>query len=140
MSTGAGNDKWYVYENGDRCAKHCRDSASDDAACGVPAYPPRAYYNTVERCCKRQLDYLNTGACAELSEGGGDITQLRGTGEYYIEWVEQKCIKNCPVGTGAGCGGVATGVWVPMHPDATECCNELYFVDQEECVRDATTA
>jgi len=145
LSTGAGTDKWFKHEDGDRCAKHCTttttaNTATEAASCGIPSDASSPYYDTTQECCTAELDYLNMETCTELSEKGGILSDLVGTDEYYVDWIRQKCVKNCPVGSAVGCGGIAGGNWVGLHPDVDACCGDLHYVDRNDCVAsDSTT-
>ena len=78
--------------------------------------------------------------CTELSNKGGILSDLVGTDEYYVDWIRQKCVKNCLVGSGVGWGGIAGGNWVDLHLDVDVCCKDLHYVDRIDCVvKDTTT-
>lgn len=131
LSTGIGPDKWFLHSDADRCAKHCATTGGIE--CDVPTVPPAAYYSNASECCSSELGYLDVKTCAELSKNGGI---LAGTDEYYVDWVKQKCVKNCPVGSSRdpSCGGIAAGNWVELYLNITTCCEELHYIDDDECL------
>lgn len=139
-STGVGTEKWFKNEGHAWCSKHCSNATNaTNSACESPSTPPSFYYDTAQECCTVQLDYLNPMTCVELSEKGGVLSDLVGTEEYYVDWVKLSCVKNCPVGNGAGCGGIAGGKWVDLHPDPESCCKVLHYVDQDTCIAASTS-
>lgn len=137
-STGVATEKWFRHD-GNRCAKHCADATSSSAECDIPVDPSSPFYATSLECCTTELDYLNIDTCMELSAKGGILSDLVGTDEYYVDWIHQACVKNCPEGSHSNddesvCGGIAGASWIILYPDVEDCCAALYYIDREDCL------
>jgi len=155
VSNNVASDKWFRHEDSpSRCAKHCT-ADSNSAECSIPTNSLAAWYNTVEECCNASTTNSNNGIsnlniCVELSmDGGVMLNDLQASDEYYIDWIHQKCVKNCEplhaihsneyeYGDRINCGGIAVGAWVKMFSDVEACCDEMHYVDRNECVNGAT--
>lgn len=131
-TTTAAEGEWFRHAEANRCAKLCRVS-SLDPSCGSPPRPSLPRYGTLEECCTSELDFLNLDTCVELSEKGGRLGDLVGTEEYYVDWIHQRCMRNCPVGKGPGCGGIAGGKWVDLYDNANDCCANLHYISISDC-------
>ncbi len=135
-SSSTTSEKWFLHDDTNRCAKHCpTDNASAFAPeCGDPSKPTLVQYNNAEKCCTTELDYLNVDSCVELSEKGGILADLVGTDEYYVDWVHQKCVKNCPEGNAdSSCGGIVLGKHLDLYEDVDDCCKVLHYIERDEC-------
>ena len=65
----------------------------------------------------------NENACnAAVGTAPGEEAEATGTGLWYKS-AEEKCSKDCKVGTGTDCGGVANN-WDPKYKTRKECCAE----------------
>jgi len=142
LSTGLGTNGWFQHSDGNRCAKHCAVNAID-AECAIPATRSVAYHPSASECCASEFAYLNADTCAELSETGGVLADVAWTEEYYVDWIRQMCVKNCPKGSSSGgslnndgveCGGMAARSWVRLFPDTTSCCENLHYLEYEDCL------
>mmetsp|Transcript_28994 Transcript_28994/g.53002 ORF Transcript_28994/g.53002 Transcript_28994/m.53002 type:complete len:675 (-) Transcript_28994:143-2167(-) len=147
LSTGIGPDEWFQHPYGDnRCAKHCANAISISAECAIPTSRSVAYHPSASECCVSEFAHLNADTCTEFSETGGVLGDVvTGTEAYYVDWVRQKCVKNCPKGSSSGgsslnndtdveCGGIAAGSWVTLFPNTTSCCEKLHYLDDEDCL------
>ena len=133
FSTGIATGKWFRHE-GNRCAKHCT-AAADAAGCDIPVDPSSPHYNSARECCTSELAHLNVNTCAELSLTGGILADLVGTNEYYVDWIHQTCVKNCPEGNKNACGGLAVGRWVTLYSDVDACCGNIKYIPRNDCVK-----
>jgi len=133
VSDGTGTDGWFLHPDGDRCAKHCA-SGDEGVECAAPSDPTTSYHPTAQGCCLVELGHLNSRTCAEFSEKGGILEDLAETAEYYVDWIRQACVRNCPEGSAGECGGIAAGKWVVLHPNITSCCEDLHYIDETDCL------
>ena len=52
-----------------------------------------------------------------------------GTGKWYVSYSASKCVKDCPGGGAAQCGGVVTESHLTLYDEASACCSEkLWWV------------
>ena len=112
--TYAGTNKWYVDYQKNKCVKDC---ATSTTGCGgIIEDSATSLYSTAAACCAAKLSYINAGVCETTSSGG----TISGSSKWYVDYQNQKCVKDCPVG-GTACGGLADS-WVTLYADAAACC------------------
>ena len=88
-----------------------------------------ALYDSIEDCCLYGLSWLSKGAC--FSASGMDLAEL-GSNKYYIDFVNEKCAKDC-VGV-APCGGFAQHLNI-LYNTEDDCCAELSWIPKKDCIK-----
>ena len=112
--TYAGTNKWYVDYQKNKCVQDC---ATSTAGCGgIIEDSATSLYASAAACCAAKLSYLNAGICETTSSGG----TISGSSKWYVDYENQKCVKDCPA-DGAMCGGLADS-WVTLYADESACC------------------
>ena len=136
VSTGATTEKWFRHADADRCAKHCVYTAASPE-CDIPSDPSSPQYRTARKCCAAELENLDRDTCEELSADGKAlmVAPASVTYEYYVDWIHQTCVMNCPEGIHTTCGGIANGQWTDLYSDVEECCDKLHYIDHDDCVK-----
>ena len=153
VSAGAATGKWFRHDDANRCAKHCIAQAQG-GECSTPSDPSVPHYDTALECCTAELwnlvDVASAEACAEISVNGAAVqedaiavlsegegsTSRGGTDEYYVDWIHQTCVKNCPEDERySECGGISTSKWVELYDDVDDCCDNLHYIDRTDCVK-----
>lgn len=95
------------------CLKDCPPSASD-ADCGGIAATGSEFLQTQELCCALKLPWVCTGSDAAPA----------GSNNWYVDWVSNKCVKDCVEGgSDPSCGGLATKNDLPLFGDSNSCCS-----------------
>mmetsp|Transcript_18714 Transcript_18714/g.40525 ORF Transcript_18714/g.40525 Transcript_18714/m.40525 type:complete len:704 (-) Transcript_18714:151-2262(-) len=100
-------------------------------------------YDTISECCQgyTAMSETDTEHCLAASsmEGGSLVSDIQASEEYYVDWIHQKCVKNCPVDESDSdrrdCGGIAGGKWVDLFPGVDACCDNLHYIDRNDCVK-----
>eukprot|EP00956_Cyclotella_meneghiniana_P020497 scaffold36305_cov35-Cyclotella_meneghiniana.AAC.8 len=109
-------------------ADKTKSKCEDDSV--VPAEDlSTALYDSIEDCCFYGLSWLSKGAC--FSASGMDLTGL-GSNKYYIDFVNEKCAKDC-VGV-APCGGLAQQ-WKILYNTEDDCCADLSWIPMKDCIK-----
>ena len=63
--------------------------------------------------------------------GNSTAAEATGTGLWYMQYVNEKCVKDCKDdGTDNACGGVADP-WVPKYDTLKNCCRERGWWSKE---------
>ena len=88
-----------------------------------------ALYDSIEDCCLYGLSWLSKGAC--FSASGMDSTGL-GSNKYYIDFVNEKCAKDC-VGV-APCGELARQCNI-LYNTEDDCCADLSWIPKKDCIK-----
>lgn len=126
--SSSGTNKFYVIEQEKKCAQDC-PSAGGAPCAGPPQHVSTRLYDGAAECCKEKLSWLSLEKCLEATNGipsaGGS-----GSGEWYIDWSLQMCVKDCV--TGMSCGGLKSS-WEPGYANANACCNKISWVPRHEC-------
>ena len=89
-----------------------------------------AIYESIESCCSEGLSWLTEAEC--LSASGMDMTGL-GSDKYYVDFVNEQCIKDCE--GSAPCGGFAKEFNV-LYGSEDECCEQLWWIAKRDCVKE----
>ena len=85
-------------------------------------------YDSISECCTSGIQWLTEDECtlASNSTAVGSV----GTGKYYVNWIEEECVKDCE---GPGCGGIAED-WHDLYDTASECCGRMPWTDVSDCI------
>eukprot|EP00804_Cyclotella_cryptica_P008054 CCRYP_004558-RC/>CCRYP_004558-RC protein AED:0.04 eAED:0.04 QI:1123/1/1/1/1/0.8/5/276/517 len=125
-STGTG--KFYVIQHDKKCAQDC--PVTDGAPCaGPPDNAAEELFDSVTECCKSKLSWLSLGKCLAATNGN-DPEVASGTGQWYVDWTLNKCVKDC-VGN-VPCGGLKES-WDEGYNDSTDCCQRISWVPTNKC-------
>ena len=125
-SNGTGyTNNWFVDYRNEVCVQDC------DPAGGAPCVAlndsSTTLYTTPLECCEAKLGWIDSATCDTLSQ----VLNLTGSGEYYVDWSLNKCVRDC-LGK-APCGGLAAS-WEPRYATSALCCAELAWIDPDQCV------
>lgn len=99
----------------------------------VPDYmrnnPDEWVYDDLDSCCERYYSY-DYNEC--VVNGGGDAAALA-TNKWYVNYIDQKCEKDCDKSVDATCGGPAKS-WKSLFDTADGCCeSNLSWVATSVC-------
>lgn len=62
-------------------------------------------------------------------------TESQGTGLFYVDYVNSKCVADCKEGNGAICGGLANSAQDQLYSHPHDCCeSNLHWKATEFCV------
>ena len=86
-------------------------------------------YDTLDECCEHHYPYAEE----ECMGVGGSTTA--GTNQWYIDWTELTCVKDCIVSSSdPDCGGLAdTFGKSNLHDDKRTCCSTHMSYDFRSC-------
>ncbi|ACI64978.1 predicted protein [Thalassiosira pseudonana CCMP1335] len=128
-----GSLEWYVnYEDG-KCEQDCPAGTGN---CGGYATPADALFADETLCCETKLGYLAVGFCEAESLGNS----YAGSGDYYVDYVNGRCVMDCDEAT-PGCGGIATTAAFTLYADAATCCSEkLGYLNADVCASNSNPA
>eukprot|EP00984_Skeletonema_dohrnii_P016481 scaffold7337_cov66-Skeletonema_dohrnii-CCMP3373.AAC.11 len=131
LSTGVPTNMFYADQIASVCKQDC--PAGNGLPCGgSPSDLSLTLYSSIELCCATKIPW--EPSCVDKSNGN----EPQGTGKYYVNWSYGKCALDCPEGSAAGCGGVASS-WDVKHDTQAACCSAISWVSDSECVYGATT-
>lgn len=87
-------------------------------------------YDTRASCCT-VIHWVSDAAC--IADSSSVALEPQGSGKYYIDWRNEKCVADCAEGSGEqDCGGLAE-IWDDLHETAADCCDYMPWVDREQC-------
>jgi hypothetical protein len=91
--------------------------------------PSTWLYDSLEECCARYYPGWNEPECLHLT----------GTGLWYVDYAELKCVTDCEEGVGGStCGGLAPPNLEDLYANPRECCKaHLQWVYEEFCEADS---
>jgi hypothetical protein len=118
--------KWCVNQNEQICQQDCLEDPASPT-CGGAVESWNRLHGTVEDCCAHKLYWLPSTACVQLSL----VQDVAGSELWYVDWVLQKCVKDCE--NGDKCGGLAA-VYNRLYDDADGCCNMLFWIERSDCI------
>jgi hypothetical protein len=127
------NYEFYVDYESDSCKQSCPED-TEGLNCGGLHKNWQTTYKDAEQCCKDRLHWVHQEKCIAESEGGElDVSNL-GSGDYYVDWQNFKCVKDCDEDSAdPECGGLAKG-WDQLYDSQNECCSSrLSWLPQGEC-------
>jgi len=83
----------------------------------------------IEACCERHYNWVFSD-CISLSGGSSSSTA---TGNWYVDWSMEKCVKDCSDSSDANCGGFAK-TWDALYSTSSDCCEKrLWYIERDEC-------
>ena len=131
-----GSLEWYVSHVDGICKKDCPEDPAGDLTCGGLATPDVTTFATEVLCCEGGLASVSSEYCEAMSLATVDWP---GTGKYYSDGVNNRCVEDCEVGAtsinGGTCGGIISDASVTLHDDSASCCStELSYLDEDWCV------
>ena len=95
-------------------------------------------YEKAKGCCTKELSgVVDVDTCVDKSKNGGVLSDgfSGGTGNWYVDWIHQQCVRDCPVGSGSGCGGISShNTWVELYTKVDDCCANLHYIEHP-CVK-----
>ena len=86
-----------------------------------------------QACCDSDAAATLSGCVSSVSAAGGADAPAE---KFYVDWIHQRCVKNCPEDPGdVACGGIANQSWMKLFGDVEECCDALHYIERAECVK-----
>jgi hypothetical protein len=119
-------NKWYVSQDEQICQQDCLEDPSAPT-CGGAVEAWNGLYDSVEACCAYKLYWIPSATCVHQSI----LKPVTGTKKWYVDWVLQKCVKDCD--SGDSCGGLAK-TFNTLYDDVEICCGKLFWKDRSKCV------
>jgi len=120
ISTGVPTNMFYADQIASVCKQDC--PAGNGLPCGgSPSDLSLTLYSSLASCCTTKIPW--EPSCVDKSNGN----EPQGTGKYYVNWSYGKCALDCPEGSAAGCGGVASN-WDVKHDTQAACCSAISWV------------
>ena len=81
-----------------------------------PAYmnadPAQYLFDTQEQCCDRYFAWDRRTCLGSVSSG---------TSKWYMDWLAEACVMDCPITNGGSCGGLKDS-WEDLWASKSECC------------------
>jgi hypothetical protein len=129
MGSTSGSLKFYPDQGAGKCYQDC-PTTGGGLCNGPPKDLASRMYDTAEDCCTSSVGWADKATCA------GASASALATDEYWINWQERKCVKNCPTSDGAECGGIAKS-WNPLYSSVNSCCSQPAFngVPKKDCAK-----
>ncbi|KAL7532097.1 hypothetical protein ACHAXR_006217 [Thalassiosira sp. AJA248-18] len=131
-------DEFYVDYSTNSCVQDCPKDTPGKNCGGLVEGNWVGTYKTAKECCDGKLWWIDENSCiAESTKDASDLNVAQaGSGNYYVNWVEVKCVKDCAeTPTDPQCGGLAKR-WDPLFDSANSCCSsKLSYIDKSECTR-----
>lgn len=124
-----GSNKFYAVQQDKKCAQDCPSTGGIPCA-GPPEYVSTRLFNTATECCEEKLPWLTLDQC--LAATNGSTGSTAGSGDYYVKWKLNKCVRDCAIGAGVDCGGLMD-VWDIPHANVGDCCDSIWWVPRDEC-------
>ena len=110
------------------CVQDCKTGFEDHCG-GLRENNFVSIYDTAEACCAAKFNQIDSSLCEARSKGGY-------TNKFYVNYLENKCSKDCKEGTGA-CAGSPDDSSLKLYDSAESCCSSvLGWLDQDLCVED----
>jgi len=132
ISVGGGNPsdaatgKWYVNHEKEICQQDCTEETG--GPCGGLANRWDALHETAEDCCEQRLGWKITSVC----EAQSTLQTVVGTSLWYVDWSDQKCVKDCDDSSDSACGGLAKK-WDDVYDSVSDCCDRIWYIERAEC-------
>jgi len=139
-TTGVPSEKWFLNDIADGgCVQDCNATAAavPEPWCGTITDIGTKMYDTASACCSKQLSWIDSATCEEVSTTGAAAEYVPTEKWYYS--IDNKCVQDCDtVGTpSAACvspGGVADGNGETLFDTAALCCAKKFsFMDGDLC-------
>jgi len=125
-SVDSGTDKWYVNHQEEICQQDCPEEGM--GACGGLATPWDQLYASAAVCCAEKLSWITPSTC----EAQSSLATAVGTSRWYVDWVLEKCVKDCSDSSDASCGGLAKS-WDQLYGSSGACCGRISYIERDEC-------
>jgi len=123
-TTSTATLKWYANHRKNMCVQDCPEDDRD--TCGGEAQSWNTLYDSAEECCENKLSWIATSTCVAHST----LNTASGTNLWYIDWAEEKCVKDCD--GGADCGGLAEA-HDNLYDAPDACCEHLWWIEPSKC-------
>ena len=128
--SSAGTTKFFVIYEEEKCGQDC-DAAGGLPCVGRPQVLSVQLFDSAADCCSAMLPWLDLDSCLSVTNGVPiSPPALAGSGEWYVDWAINKCVKDC-VGA-APCGGLKDG-WEFGHASVDTCCAMISWVPRSSC-------
>lgn len=126
-STGAAHtNKYYADQGKGVCHKDCAVNATAPMCGGAPTAFAITMFDTAAECCSTKLNWVNSATCSQ------DPQLMAGDAKWWVKWVGEQCVQNCPTASGGSCGGLAN-TWDQTYSTVTECCGRLGWKSLTDC-------
>ena len=119
-STQTAIDKYWPDQINGKCIKDSETPAEDLSV---------SLFNSTVECCTASISWLPKAACVAAS--GDTATAAQGSGKFFIDWVYERCAKDCE--GSAPCGGLAQS-WDDLYEAESACCDMIPWIARENCV------
>ena len=125
-SSYAGSNKYYPDWSGD--SEGCLQDTGSNLA---PVYMVGSsvwLFDDLESCCRDHFSY-NLNSCMGSTASG--------TEKWYVVWRSggvNVCVKDCKVGSGTDCGGLAED-WDDKYDTQKSCCSKRVSYDVKGCMK-----
>jgi hypothetical protein len=144
LTLGGGNtaslasDEFYADYDHEHCVQDCPTGTTGKNCGGLVEGNWVVKYTTASECCKGKFWWIDENVCIGQSSGNATAiaTANAGSDKYYVDWENEKCVKDCAVSTtDAACGGLANK-WDPLYTTADICCStRLSYIARAQCTR-----
>ena len=127
-------NQFYVDYYSDSCVQSCHDD-TPGLNCGGLAPSWKELFDTADDCCNAKLFWVQSAKCiADSTLTSVAAISDQGSGDWYVDWIRQKCVKDCQKNSGdSSCGGLAKR-WDELYSSASACCSsQLSYKDAEDC-------
>jgi hypothetical protein len=128
-SSGSGTGKYFPDWSGDNegCVRDSGSTRAPDYMAGSTTW----LFDTLDKCCEQHYNW-NLATCKGTGSAGSSASA--GTDEWYVVWGNPAvCKKNCKVGSGTGCGGLAES-WDDKYPSQAKCCSTRVSYGYKDCM------
>jgi len=119
------------YPNWGKSETKCLNSTKTASATPnhIMKNPEQWLDSDIEACCEQHYNWVYSD-CVSLSGGSSPSTT---TGDWYVDWSVEKCVKDCNDSSDASCGGFAKR-WDELYGTRSDCCeNRLWYIERDEC-------
>lgn len=124
--TTTGSLEWYVH--GEVCRQDCAEGSS--STCGGFAEPWNELFSSASACCENRLPWITNTVCEARSTNSA----VTGSNLWFVDWTINKCVRDCDDASDQDCGGIANS-WDHLHPSASACCQQLWYIERAGCTR-----
>lgn len=119
--------KYYVNHQKLICQQDC-PQGENGGRCGGAVKSWNVLYDTAKKCCEKKLGWIAISTC----EAKSNLATTTGSLHWYVDWVNEKCVKDCNDSSDVNCGGLIKG-WEKLYETATKCCAMLNWVPRADC-------
>ena len=126
-----GYDETFYYPSwsgGDMCVN------DGEADAFMKQNPDQWFFPTLDECCEKWYGY-DLNACKTAFVDDDDIVNTLGTNEWYPDWLNGACVRDCEQNDlTESCGGLANS-WDSTHATRTECCQARFGWNEDVCMQ-----